>query len=293
MDTDVNYNDFDWETYLSINPDLKNSNIIDKTTAWDHWINHGFIEERPLKLLNNTNIHNGRFGNLFFINMAMHFMALKLNLKCRYKYFTKFERLGVYLHVGANEYQETNTLSDSTFLQLINSSNIEKQNICINNENWFQTKEFAFFLKSYFSISHNKQNIMSHNIFKNRYNNNNDLFIHVRLGDIKDNINNIHLYYEKILSKSKFVTGYISSDSIDSDFCKYLIHKYNLIRIDKCETETIMFGSTCNTVILSGGTFSWLIGFFAFFAKQVYYPNIKNPWYGNIFSFYDWNSVNF
>jgi len=293
MTSEVTYINFDWETYVFINNDLVKNNIVNKESAWKHWKLHGSKEERALRLINNTNVHNGRFGNLFFINMVMHFISLKLNLNCRYKYFKKFEQLGVYLHVGENDYQDTETLTDSNFLSLIHNNNISKQNILINNENWFQTEEFSYFLRSYFHIPYNKYKIINNNLFKNRYNNNNDLFIHVRLGDVENRIKNIHFYYEKILSKSKFITGYISSDSIESDFCKKLIHKYNLIVIDKCEVETIMFASTCNTVILSGGTFSWMIGFFAFFSKHIFYPNIKIPWYGNIFCFNHWNSINF
>jgi hypothetical protein len=49
-----------------------------------------------------------------------------------------------------------------------------------------------------------------------------------------------------------------------------------------------MFASTCNHIVLSGGTFSWLIGFLAFFSKSIYYPRIKNKWYGDIFIFPHW-----
>ena len=49
-----------------------------------------------------------------------------------------------------------------------------------------------------------------------------------------------------------------------------------------------MFGSTCNTIILSGGTFSWLIGFFAYYSKNINYPINNNKWYGDIFIFNNW-----
>ena len=44
-----------------------------------------------------------------------------------------------------------------------------------------------------------------------------------------------------------------------------------------------MFASTCNNIVLSGGTFSWMMGFFAFYAKNIYYPKYDKPWFGNIF----------
>jgi hypothetical protein len=98
-------------------------------------------------------------------------------------------------------------------------------------------------------------------------------------------------YFEKALSKIKFKTGYISSDSIESPFCKDLIEKYNLKIIELNEIETIMFASTCNSLILSGGTFSWLIGFLAFYSKQIFYPKYTSTWYADIFVFKNWTAI--
>ena len=53
-----------------------------------------------------------------------------------------------------------------------------------------------------------------------------------------------------------------------------------------------MFGSTCNNIVLSGGTFSWLIGFLAIKSENIYYPEIKQKWYGDIFSFSNWKKIN-
>jgi len=288
----VDYENFDWITYIRINYDLRKNNIINKDTAWYHWKNHGCKEERPISFINNTNIHNGRLGNLFFVNMVAHFISIKINLKCRYKYFSKFEKLGIYLHIGNNIYQNNLLITDNNFFDIIRNEDLNEQNIIINNNSWFQTYEFALFLKTYFSLTYNRTKIIENNIFQKRYKNNNDLFIHIRLGDIENQTSNMGDYYEKLLSTSEFVTGYITSDTIEHSLCQNLIHKYNLLVINKDEIETIMFGSTCNTIILSGGTFSWLIGFFAFFSDKIYYPNIKNPWYGDIFKFNHWTSVN-
>jgi hypothetical protein len=63
--------------------------------------------------------------------------------------------------------------------------------------------------------------------------------------------------------------------------------------IDLDEVKTIMFASTCKNIILSGGTFSWLMGFLAFYSEKIYYPKIKNTWYDDIFVFNDWVQVKF
>ena len=98
-------------------------------------------------------------------------------------------------------------------------------------------------------------------------------------------------YYNEILSGLAFEKGYISSDSIDDDMCKILIKKYNLQIINFCEISTIMFATTCKKILLSGGTFSWLIGFLAFYSDAIYYPKRKNTWYDDIFVFDDWIPV--
>jgi hypothetical protein len=58
------------------------------------------------------------------------------------------------------------------------------------------------------------------------YNNNNDLFIHLRLGDVQSNTLKVTKYYDNLLSKLDFENGYISSDSIQNETCKYFIKKY-------------------------------------------------------------------
>jgi hypothetical protein len=285
----THFNNFNWESYININKDLKN--ITNKEEAWKHWISNGKNEKRPLCLYNNTFIHNGRLGNLFFINMVFHFLSLKLNINCFYKYKKKFDKLGIYFHNGTNKFEDSILLTDSNFFDLINNSSLSKNNIYINNENWFQTKEFAYYLKEYFNTPYLKYRIIEKNIFKHRYKNNNDLFIHVRLGDVENRNENLLSYFDNTISKLNFNQGFISSDDIDNSLCKFLISKYKLTKIDYDEIKTIMFATTCNNLLLSGGTFSWLIGFLSFYSKNIYYPNLKNCWYGNIFQFPFWKSV--
>ena len=164
-----------------------------------------------------------------------------------------------------------------------NDSIINPSNIIIHNNIWLQKKEFCLCLQEYFNDITYKNKIILNNQFKVRYNNNNDLFIHFRLGDVESNTTTLFQHYDTLLKSISFKNGYISSDSINSKYCEYFIKKYNLIIINYDEIKTIMFGSTCNHVVLSGGTFSWLIGFFAFYSENVYYPCYENPWFGNIF----------
>jgi len=286
---DVTYTNFPWETYYKINMELisKNNSNNTKFNAWNHWVNYGKKEERAFSFINNTNDHRARFGNLFFLNMCLHLFSIKYNLKSSYKYEKEFNKLGIYFYNGSKIYNKNLLLTDYNFENLL-ESDINPKNIIINNNVWFHTNRFCKIIKEYFLKNNIFEIVKNHNKYNNRYNNNNDLFIHVRLGDVSDKTNNLLNYFINIIESIKFVNGYISSDSINHNLCKILIKKYNLRIINTLEVETIMFGSTCKNIILSGGTFSWLIGFLAENNSKIYYPEIKNKWFGDIFSFSNW-----
>jgi len=295
-DLNVSYENFEWNSYLIINQKLIEKGIHDKEQAWNHWIKTGKKEERSFSIINNSNIHNGRFGNLFFINMFLHFMSVKYNLKSSYKKDSLFKSFGLNFYTGQQIYDTNLLVTDRNMDIVLNNTN-EPSNLIISNDVWFQKRKFCVFLKKHFYKNVNKKTIIEKNVFKNRYNTNNDLFIHARLGDVENRLPRISCYYEEILEKEKgkYENGYISSDSIGSEICVKLIQKYNLTVIDYDEINTIMFGNTCKIIILSGGSFSWMIGFFAFFADRVYYPvldkTVAKKWYGDIFTFSDWIGI--
>lgn len=288
--SEVTYEKFDWKKYIVINK--LHNNIKNKQDAWYHWKNFGEKEGRPFSLINNSRVHHARFGNLFFINLVVHLICLKTKLKFDYKYYDEFKSLGIDLFIGDRTFEENLTLSDENFFLMMTEENEIHKNLIIKNNSWFQTKDYCIFLNEYFSIEKIRGKIIKKNTFKSRYKMNNDVFIHVRLGDIKDKGNNSFEYYNSILEKMSFDKGYISSDTIDSEICVKLIYKYNLSIINENEVKTIMFASTCNNIVLSGGTFSWLIGFLAFYSKYIYYPmNKKEKWYGDIFIFDKWKGI--
>jgi hypothetical protein len=282
----VSFDDFDWVTYLHINTDIFESGNNTKIKTWEHWNNYGMNEERAFSYINNSNIHNGRFGNLFFINMFLHIFSKQFDLQCSYKYYDKFTELGINLNIGTKIYNSNLLITEKNFELFLDTDKnhiFKPSNIIIHNDIWLQSKNFCLYLYKYFNNLVYKNKIIMSNVFKERYNNNNDLFIHIRLGDVQSNTLKVTKYYDNLLSKLNFENGYISSDSIQNETCKYFIKKYNLNIVNYNEVKTIMFGSTCNNIILSGGTFSWLIGFFAFYSENIYYPYYENPWFGDIF----------
>ena len=246
----------------------------------------------------NTTINTpGRFGNQFIRNMACHFIAHKYNLRFTYSVYDTMKQFGIVLFTeGANipsNNKHTFILNDTNFYNVITksdiSSNLSNCNIKLYNTFYAQTGKFALYLRSYFNNI--KDTIIKSNKFTTRYSNNNDVFVHVRLGDIANTAMKCsYIYYDKVLSSIQFTTGYITSDSINHPICQKLIEKYKLQVYRGNEVDTIMFGNTCKYIVLSGGTFSWLIGLFGF-NSSIYYPKQKQLYYGDIFVFPDWNGI--
>tara|TARA_Y100000996_G_C22119908_1_gene477603 strand:- start:94 stop:522 length:429 start_codon:yes stop_codon:yes gene_type:complete len=123
--------------------------------------------------------------------------------------------------------------------------------------------------------------IMDKNPFMERYSNNNDIFIHIRVTDAKI-YNPGQCYYlnciKLLTSETKYDKVYIGSDDFNDDLVQEIKSLYpNIIFLDKDPIETIQFGSTCKHIILSHGSFSAIIGYLAFFST-VYYPNMTPLW---------------
>lgn len=256
--------------------------------------------------INSTICTGGRFGNIFIKNMISSRIAKLNNLKFIYEKQEEMNKLGItYYTEGTNIYEKTLLITDNIIDKILfdnkNYNNyLRGNNIFFKQENyqpfikqdyaWCQTSTIAKFIKE--RIDYQQDNIINSNPFFKNYNNNNSVFVHVRLGDIVElGFSTNYEYYDYVLSLISFETGYISSDSIDHEICKKLILKYKLIIYNDNEINTIQFASTNKYIILSSGTFSWLIGIFSFFS-EVYYPKIKVIWHGDIFVFPKWKEIN-
>uniref|UniRef100_A0A6C0KU92 Uncharacterized protein n=1 Tax=viral metagenome TaxID=1070528 RepID=A0A6C0KU92_9ZZZZ len=247
---------------------------------------------------NDNRNSRGRFANQLFRNVSSHLIAKKYNLKFQYGQQDDFDKLGIsFFTAGQNFFDNTIYFEDefnSEYLKYILSDepmylpeNL-KSNFNLTNSHC-QHPESARFVHSFLNDPDTKQSIIGHNKYKDRYNNNNDVFVHVRLDDASQYCPPIE-YFEHALDSLQFTNGYISSDSIDDEFCKKLINKYNLQVVKEDAPTTIQFGSTCNHVVLSGGTFSWMIGVMGFHS-DITFPIQKIRWHGDIFIFEDWKGI--
>jgi len=206
---------------------------------------------------------NGRYGNQIFRSLASSIIAHKFDLYIQYQNHEQIEELGFTLFVGNKTYANSKPLTDDNYLDIFNSKNLD-YNITTNG--YFQTHNISSIIHNYLSSDNISNSIMLNNKHKHRYKNNNDCFIHIRLGDQKA-INPGFKYYDNILSKIKFDNLYIATDTTNHDIIKKLKNKYHQLNIyDTHLSDIIKFGSTCKYVILSYGTFSSIIGYMSYYS---------------------------
>jgi hypothetical protein len=221
----------------------------------------------------------GNLCNHVIRNLAFSIIAEKFNLSVTYEnkeFIPEIEKLGINLYSGEKKYKKREILLDKDYLKIYNQENID-YNLYSNNEQYYQTNNVAKLLYEYLYKDKIKNKIIENNPFRERYNNNNDVFIHCRLGDAPYMYPGIN-YVKKCISEiDNFDTMYVASNEFQHAEIKKLQDIYPMIIfVEKSRVETIQFGSTCKHIILSNGSFSGVIGLLSFFSN-IYYPcNMMN-----------------
>jgi hypothetical protein len=226
-------------------------------------------------------IENGRLCNQIIRNLCVSIIARKFNLYVEYSQYSKINSLGINLYIGSNKFNSIIDLNDNNFFNILNQKTL-LTNLDIKYS-FFQTKEISNFLYNYLHSSEIKNNIITQNPFNERYNNNNDCFVHIRLGDASEHSPKYE-YFINAINQINYDKLYIATDDINHEIIKDIKNEKQSILINLNEVETIQFGSTCKHIILSQGTYSAMIGYLGF-DSTIYYmqPDVKHIWHGNIF----------
>ena len=249
---------------------------------------------------------NGRLCNQVIRNLAVSIMAEKFNLTVNYSSLDRITSLGIPLFNGEKSYESTMTLADENYFSTYNSESLES-NVDPNNS-YFQSYDMAVFIYKHLHKEDVKASIMNANPFANRYNANNDIFIHIRLDDVERFNPGLNYYLHAIrdvVGETTEMDGtmddergvsdetdngsrkiYISSDGPHHSIVQDILAKYsNAELLNYNEVQTIQFGSTCKHVILSHGSFSAVIAYLSFFSN-VMYPEYEpgKIWYGDLLS---------
>jgi hypothetical protein len=237
--------------------------------------------------MTSTSPNNGRLGNQIIRNLAVSLLAEKHNLNVDYCNKDLINKIGIKLFSGNNIYKSVEYLTDDNYFTIYNCDNLNYN--LEPNSSYFQTKEITNFLYNYLHTDKVKSNIIVNNPFKERYNKNNDLFIHIRLTDAA-RFNPGITYYINAIKHVNFDNLYISTDDKNDNMIIKLLQLYSSSQlIDFDEIKTFQFASTCKHIILSHGSFSAVIGYLSFFSN-IYYPEYESDkmWYGDMFSINNW-----
>jgi hypothetical protein len=242
--------------------------------------------------MSKTIYQNGRLCNQIIRNLCVSLIAEKNNLYVDYANYKLIQELGINLFIGENKFEKMIKINDANFFEILNLPKNDLQSNIDANDNYFQTKDITNFLYVYLNRDDNKQQIIDANKFKNEYNNNNDCFIHIRLGDVANKNPGLQ-YYLEALKNIEFNHLFIASDDVNHQIIKDICDKYPITQVlNFNEQNTIQFGSTKKYVILSHGSFSAVIGYLAFFSIVMYpkYDPAK-MWYGDMFTIPGWISI--
>ena len=232
----------------------------------------------------------GRLGNQIIRNIAVSLIAEKHNVYVTYSSHDLITQLGIGLFCGTIHHHAAMNLTDENYIATYHEPFITRHFGDVYD--FFQTKEITALIYEHLHSDKVKETIMNKNPFANRYQNNNDVCMHIRLDDVS-HLNPGLNYYLKTLSNITFDTLYITTDQKDHDTIQQLISLYPHAKIlDFDEIQTFQFASTCKHIILSHGSFSALIGYLAYFSN-VYYPEYESDkiWYGDMFSIPGWNKM--
>tara|TARA_Y200000002_G_C22470633_1_gene574427 strand:+ start:28 stop:780 length:753 start_codon:yes stop_codon:yes gene_type:complete len=207
----------------------------------------------------------GRLGNIIIRNLAGTIIAKKHNLQITYQQYDFINQIGIQLYTGTQIYEKQKRVNEANYFQILNKDEIDFNIEIVKS--YCQTKQITDEIYKYLNSTENIQHFVNNNKYKDRYNNNNDCYIHIRLGDMKD-WNPGFKYYNYVLSNLKYDNIYISTEDNDHIIIKNIQNNYkNVYIMNNDLIDIFKFASTCKYVILSYGTFSALIGYLSFYSN--------------------------
>ena len=233
----------------------------------------------------------GRLCNQVIRNLALSVMAKKHNLYVRhYNMVNPIEELGIILFNGTNKFRTSQEITTENYTDHYNKKTMD-YNCCCSE--FYQSEACSDIIYKHLQSEDQLASIKNKNPFKDRYDNNNDLFIHIRLGDVPQFNPGVD-YYINCIKRVSFDKLYIASDDFhDKKIVKRIQSLYpDTIFVDKSPVQTIQFGSTCKHIILSHGSFSAVIGYLSV-DSHVYYSHKEPGWCPlGMFTNKSWHATN-
>jgi hypothetical protein len=227
--------------------------------------------------------YNGRLCNNIIQYLAASIFGEKFNLKINDR--NNFEPLIKTIY-GENEFDsEPIIVNETNFMDLLNSNEIENKKY--HFDGYFQMKEFfnqyeKEIKKRFLEVE------MKHN----------DKFsIHYRLGDVESIFGDCpYEYFEKainILEKRGLKKGYLITDSPNHPKINRILNNFLQVELyHSSPMEDLIFGMAFDNLILSKGTYSFILGYNSK-ATSIYYEDVIWNWTPKIFLEEKWIKIEF
>jgi hypothetical protein len=125
---------------------------------------------------------------------------------------------------------------------------------------YFQSQEITDIIHRH--LKEQKDHIIDKNTYKERYQHNNDVFLHIRLHHATCYNVGVDYYIHciKMLDSKMPNNIYIGTDDFNSELIKKIQTLYpKIILFKEDPVKTIQFASTCKHIVLSHGSFSAMI----------------------------------
>lgn len=137
--------------------------------------------------------YKGRLGNNILQYLMGKYLSHKFDLKLKTDLIVLNDDFEINNSEGGRCIDEIFEVNDDNILEILSMKKIDK-GLCLNgyfqNKNIFQNEEIFYFYRN--------------SIVPKKIENPSDLFVHVRLGDIKDDFNLPYQYYENQISKINY-----------------------------------------------------------------------------------------
>ena len=227
--------------------------------------------------------YHGRLCNNIIQYLAASVFSEKFNLKINTR--NNFEPLLKTIS-GEREFDsELTIVNETNFMELLNSDVIENRHF--HFDGYFQMKNF--FNQYEKEI---KKRFMEVDIkHKDKF------LIHYRLGDVERISGDCpYEYFEKtinILEKKGLKQGYLITDSPSHPKINRILNNFHQIELYHASPmEDLIFGMAFDNIVLSKGTYSFILGYNSK-ATSIYYEDVIWNWTPKIFLEEKWIKVKF